>query len=76
MAARTESPKKSPANLCKKLVARRYGICTRSVNNWVTAGDLPPPVRWTRQTVVWPLDVLDEHDRRKRLESAAAGSAA
>lgn len=75
MSARTESPKKSPANLSKKLVARRYGICTRSVNNWVKAGDLPPPTRWTSQTKLWPVDVLDEHDRLKRLESAAAGSA-
>ena len=74
MAAKTESPRKSPANLNKKLVARRYGICTRSVNNWVNEGALPAPVRYTRQTVVWPVDVLDAHDARKRL--AAAGGAA
>ena len=74
MAAKTESPRKSPANLNKKLVARRYGICTRSVNNWVIAGAIPAPVRWTRQTVLWPVDVLDEHDARKRM--AATGEAA
>ncbi|MEP7295247.1 MAG: hypothetical protein ABI702_03600 [Burkholderiales bacterium] len=64
---------KSSADLCKKLVARRYGVCTRTVNNWVVAGLLPAGIRRSSQMVVWPVDVLDEYDRLKRL---AAGYAA
>ena len=74
--SQSQSQRESPANLSKKLVARRYGICTRSVNNWVKAGAIPAPTEWTSQTKLWPLDVLDEHDKRKRLQLAAAGGAA
>ena len=68
--AKSQGLKASPVHLSKKRVAQRYGICTRSVNNWVDSGALPQPVRFTRQTILWPVAVLDAHDRQRQAAAA------
>ena len=50
-------------HLSKKEVARRYAVSTRTINNWVVSGSLPAPMRWTRQTVRWSLQVLEQRDK-------------
>ena len=39
--------------LNKKDVARLLGVCVRTVNNLVNSGNLPPPIRFSQQTVRW-----------------------
>jgi predicted DNA-binding transcriptional regulator AlpA len=52
-----------------RTVCARYDIVDRTVDRWVEAGELPPPV-YIRGRRYWPEKALDARDRM-RAEAAA-----
>jgi len=47
----------------KSGVAKRYGICTRSVDRKVENKQLPPPDFYLGKLPLWSERTLDRHDR-------------
>jgi predicted DNA-binding transcriptional regulator AlpA len=47
------------ALLTKSDVAQLLGVSTKSVDRWVAAGLLPPPLKITARTLRWPRDTVE-----------------
>jgi predicted DNA-binding transcriptional regulator AlpA len=51
-----------------KPLAERYGICERTLDRWVEAGALPPPVK-IQGRKYWLADELDRADEARKVAS-------
>ena len=48
----------------KAEVAERYGVTTKTVENWVEAGIFPRPKKMSRKCVRWNLEDIVAHERK------------
>jgi predicted site-specific integrase-resolvase len=48
-----------------KPVAERYGVCDRTIERWVAAGDLPSPV-YIQGRRYWNEAELDQRDEARK----------
>jgi hypothetical protein len=55
-------------------VAERYGVHLRSVARWVARGVIPPPDQTINGRHYWWEETLEQADRRRTIEAAAAKS--
>jgi len=59
----------------RRAVGKRYGDKhPRTIKRWVDAGVIPPPDLNIRNRDYWYEDKLDQHDRQRVAEFAAASS--
>ncbi len=61
----------APKYLTDRQVAARYSIARTTVWKWAADGVIPRPVKIAPNAARWPVDVLDDHDRRTFLSAAA-----
>ena len=55
-----------------KALCERYGVQPVTLRRWIAIGQFPPPLRIGRRKVLWPVALVQEHERR--LQSAAAAN--
>jgi DNA-binding transcriptional MerR regulator len=54
-----------------RAVARRYGVCLRSIDRWLKKGVIPKPTRTVNGRRYWRLDTLETADRQHTLNAGA-----
>jgi len=48
--------------ISKDELADRFGVSSQTIENWIHAGKLPPPVYFSRQVVRWPIEVIEKFE--------------
>lgn len=57
--------KKTEIFLTKAELAVRWGICTKTIENWVRSGDCPKPANIGGRLVRWKLSVIEAHEKNR-----------
>jgi len=51
-------------NVTKADLAERYGVSTKTIENWCEAKQFPQPHRFSRKCVRWNMDDITAHERK------------